>query len=128
MVFQILLFLAHLDFVQGRLRNIDVASLDQFGHLTIEKGKQQGANVCTVHISVGHDDDAVVAQFVNIEVVCPRLTRLGAYFANTGAKRSDERQDFIAGQQLFITRFFNIQNFPTQGQDSLKLSVAPLLG
>ena len=90
LVFQILFFLSHLDFVQGGLRNIDVTALDQLGHLSIKESEQQRANVRTVHIRIGHDDDAVVAQFVDIKVVCARLTRLGAYFANAGAKRSDE--------------------------------------
>ena len=96
-VFEVLLFLAHLHFVQRRLCNVDVATLDQLGHLAVEKGKQQGADVCAVDVGIGHDDDAVVAQFVDVEIVRARLARLGAHLANAGAECCDERQNFIAG-------------------------------
>jgi len=33
------------DLVERRLRNIDVASLEQFGHLPVEECEQQGADV-----------------------------------------------------------------------------------
>ena len=64
-----------------------------------------------VHVRIGHDDDTVVAQFVDVEVICPRFARFGTHFANAGTKRGNEGQNFIAGEQLFITRFFHIQNF-----------------
>ena len=46
-----------------------MAALNQVGHLTVEEGEQQSANVRAVDVGVGHDDDAVVAQFVDVEVV-----------------------------------------------------------
>ena len=39
--------------------------LDQFGHLAVEEGQQQGADVGAVDVGVGHDDDAVVTQLVS---------------------------------------------------------------
>ena len=68
-VFQVLLFLAGLDLVQRRLRDVDVAALDQLGHLAVEEGEQQRADVGAVHVGIGHDDDAVVAQLGDVEVV-----------------------------------------------------------
>ena len=73
-----------------------MAALYEFRHLAIKESQQERANVRTVHVRVGHDDDAVVAQFVNIEVVCGRLARLCAGFADAGSKRGDERENFIA--------------------------------
>ena len=105
-----------------------MATLNQLGHLAVEEGQEQRADVRAVHIGIGHDDDAVVAQLVDVEVVGPRLARLGAHLANAGAQSCDEGQNFIAGEQLFVTRFFHVQNFAAQGQDGLKLSIPPLLG
>jgi hypothetical protein len=53
--------------------------------------------MATVNVRVGHDDDAVVSQFLDVEVVCGRLARLCAGFADAGSKRGDECQNFIAG-------------------------------
>ena len=69
LVFDVLLFFANLDFVQRRLRDINVPTLYQFGHLTIEESEQQGTDVRAVDVGIGHDDDAVITQFVNVEVV-----------------------------------------------------------
>jgi hypothetical protein len=38
-------------------------------HLPIEEGQQQRADVRTVDVGVGHDDDAVIAQLVDVEFV-----------------------------------------------------------
>jgi len=42
---------------------IDMASVHQFRHLPVEEGEEQGANMRTVHVRVGHDDNAVITQF-----------------------------------------------------------------
>ena len=60
-----LLALFHL--VQRRLGNIDMAPLDEFRHLPVEEGEQQGANMGAIHVRIRHDDDAVVTQLVRIE-------------------------------------------------------------
>jgi len=48
-----------------------VTALDEFGHLPVEKSQQQRTDMRAVDIGVRHDDDAVVAQFVGIEIVAP---------------------------------------------------------
>lgn len=60
-VFEVTLLLAVFGFVERRLGDVNVAALDQFGHLAVEEGQEQGADVRTVHVGIGHDDDAVVA-------------------------------------------------------------------
>jgi hypothetical protein len=82
-VLQVLLVLAQLDLVQRRLRDVDVAALHQLRHLPVEEGQQQRADVRAVHVGVGHDDDAVVAQLVDVEV----------FAADAGAQRGDQRDD-----------------------------------
>ena len=59
-ILQILLMLTFPDLVEWWLGNKYMPPLYQFPHLAEEEGEQQGANVRTVHVSVSHDNDAVV--------------------------------------------------------------------
>ena len=78
-----------------------------------------------VHVGVGHDDDAVVTQLGNIEVV---IAGGAASFADAGTECGDERQNLVAGQELFITGFFDVQNLAAQRQNRLEFAVTTLLG
>ena len=42
---------------------------DDGAHLPIEEGEQQRGDMGPVHVGVSHDDNAVVAQFVDIELI-----------------------------------------------------------
>ncbi len=84
-VFNILFLLAFFHFVQRRLRNVDVAAFHDFWHLAIEEGQQQRTDVRAVDVRIGHDDDAVIAQFVRVVLVT----------ANAAAERSDQRRHFL---------------------------------
>ena len=64
----------------------------------------------------------MVAQLVGVEVVAAHA------LADAGAKCRDQRQDFIAGQQLLVARLLHVQDLAAQGQDRLELAVAALLG
>ena len=63
-----------LHLVQRRLGDKHVSPLDEFGHLPEEKCQQQRADVRAINIRIGHDDDAVIAQFVSIKLVTPDTT------------------------------------------------------
>ncbi|OIQ74854.1 hypothetical protein GALL_434870 [mine drainage metagenome] len=117
-VLEVLLVLAVLDLVERRLGDVDVAALDDLGHLAEEEGQQQSADVRAVDVGIGHDDDAVIAQLVDVEVV----------LANAGSHRRDEGEDFVAGQQLFEAGLFDVEDLAAQRQDGLKLAVTALLG
>jgi hypothetical protein len=56
------------------------------------------------------------------------LAGAAAGLADAGAQRGDQREDFVAGQQLFVARFFHVQDLAAQRQDGLELAVAALLG
>ena len=60
-ILDVAFLLAVLDLIQRRLGNLDMAAFEQIRHLPIEEGKQQGADMRAVHVSVSHDNDAVVA-------------------------------------------------------------------
>ena len=57
-----LLLVAHAE--EGRLEDVEVLLLDQVGEELKEEGDQQQADVHAVHVGIGGDDDAVVAQSV----------------------------------------------------------------
>src|SRR5690606_34160340 len=116
-VFQVAFVAADLDLVQGGLGDVDVAALDQRRHLAVEQGQQQGADVGAVHVRVGHDDDAVVAQFVDVEIR-----------TDAGAQGGDQGSDLFAGQQAVKARLFDVQDLAAQRQDGLEFTVAALFG
>ena len=117
-VLEVALVAAGLDLVQRRLRDVDVAALDQLRHLAVEQGQQQGADVGAVDVRVGHDDDAVVAQLVDVEFVR----------ADRGAEGRDQGRDLLRRQHLLEARLFHVQHLAAQRQDGLELAVAALLG
>ena len=103
---------------QRRLRDVDVAALDQLPHLPVEERQQQRADVRAVDVRVGHDDDAVVAQLVGVEI-------LGA---DAAAERRDHRLDLVAAEHLVEARLLDVEDLALDRQDRLEAPVAPLLG
>ena len=102
---------------ERRLRDVDVAAIDQLRHLAVEERQQQRADVRAVHVGVGHDDDAVVPELVDVEV-------LGA---DAAAERGDHRLDFVAAEHLVEARLLDVENLALDRQDGLETPVASLL-
>lgn len=71
-----------------------------------------------VHVGVGHDDNLVV----------PQLVVIGVLLADARAHRGDERLDFLVGEHLVEAGAFRVQDLASQGQNGLRVRVAPLLG
>ena len=71
-----------------------------------------------VHVGIGHDDDLVVAQFLDVELIAP----------DTGAKRGDQRADGFRRQHPVKTRPFDVQDLATQRQHGLLFARPALLG
>jgi hypothetical protein len=74
-----------LHFIERRLGDVEIAPSISSRHLAVEERQQQRADVRTVHVGVGHDDDFVVARLVDVELIA----------ADAGADRGDERADFL---------------------------------
>ncbi len=85
LVLEVYLFLALLRLVERRLRDVDVAALDQVAHLPVEEREQQRADMRAIDIRVGHDDDPVISKLVGVVVVLPEAR----------AERGDQRHDFL---------------------------------
>src|SRR5262249_8659330 len=118
LIHQILLDLALLDLEQRRLRDEQVASLDDRVHVTEEERQQQGADVRAVHVGVRHQDDLVVTQLREVELLR----------ADARAHRRDEQTDFIVGDNLVVPRLLRVDDLAAQRQDRLRLAIASLLG
>ena len=71
-----------------------------------------------VHVGIGHQNNAVIAQLVGVVIV----------LADAGTQGSDQRGDFLRRHQFVEAGFFNVQNLALERQDGLELAVAPLLG
>ena len=118
LILQVDLGLAARDFVQRRLRDVEIAALDQLRHLAEEEGQQQRADMGAVDVGVGHDHDLVVAQLADVEFVA----------ADPGAKRGDQSADLLAGEHPVEAGAFHVQDLAAQGQDGLIATAAALLG
>src|SRR5882672_1659163 len=101
-----------------RLRDVDMTTLDQLGHLPVEKSKQKGANVRAVHVGIRHDDDAVVAQLLGRVIL----------LADAGAEHTDERNDLLGREQFVQSRPLDVENLALERENRLELAVAALLG
>ena len=66
-VVDVLLAALALDLVEWRLRDVNVAGFDQTAHLAEDEGEEEGENVRTVDVRIGHQDDLVVTRFGCVE-------------------------------------------------------------
>ncbi len=116
-IFNVLFLLAFFHFVQRWLCNVNVAAFNDFRHLTIEESQQQRTDVRAVDVRIGHDDDAVITQFVRVVLVTTDAT----------AERGDQRRDLLRGEHLVEARFLNVEDFTLQRQNRLVFTVTALL-
>ncbi len=110
------------DLVERRLGDVDEAAPDQLGHLAVEEGEQQGADVGAVHVGIGHDDDLVVAELLEVE---------GAFafaVADAGADGGDHGADFGVLEHLVEAGLLDVDELAADREDGLEAPVAPLLG
>ncbi len=118
LVLQVRDALAVLHLVERRLRDVEMAALDQLLHLPVEEREQQRADVAAVDVGVAHDDDAVVAQPGDVEVV----------LADPGAERRDDVADLLRRERLVEPRLLDVEDLAAQGKHGLEAAVAALLG
>ena len=114
---------AHLNAKDGRAGNIDVAGIDQRTHVLVEERQQQDADMRTVDVCIGHDDDLVVARLGDIEVAAVAGTRRDA-----AADRGNQRLDGVTRERAMVTNAFDVQNLAAQGQNRLDVSATAVLG
>ena len=109
--------LVPLQLVQRRLREVDVAGLDQRPHEPEQQGQQQRADVLAVDVGVGHQHDLVVAQLRHVEVV-----------VDAGAEGGDQRLHLGVLQHPVDPRLLDVDDLAADRQDRLVHRVAAALG
>ena len=72
------------DAEQRRLCDVHVSLFDKRAHIAVEERQKQSADVRTVDIGIGHDDDAAVTELIQIEL-----------FADARTERRNDRHEFI---------------------------------
>ena len=69
-----------------------------------------------IDVSIGHDDDLVVAQLFDVKF----------FFANPRTQCRDQGTDLVGGQHLVETGPFNIEDLAAQGQNRLIATMTAL--
>ena len=108
--------------VERRRGDINVAVLDEGTHVAEEEGENQGGNVASVHIGIGHDDDLVVTEFLKIEGVAV-LRR-----ADGDTQCRIDVLDFLTVEDAMFGSLLHIQDLTTEREDGLEVAVTALLG
>src|SRR5262249_21325277 len=103
--------------VERRLRDVEVPILEELGVLPEEEREKERADVRTVDVRIGHDDDPVVAEPIEVLVL-----------VDAAAERGDEGRDLLRAQHLVEARALDVQDLAAERQDRLELAVASLLG
>ena len=86
----------------------------QVVHLAIEKAEQQGANMRTVDICIGHDDHFVVPALTDI------LLR-----ADADAHGRNHALNFFICEHFVFARFVRVDDLAPQWQNRLKVTQPP---
>src|ERR1019366_10161085 len=113
----VLLKLALLDAEQRWLRNVNMATLDQLRHMPEEERQQQRADVRSVNVGVGHQDQLAVAQLGWIEVV----------LADPATESRNHGANFFVPQHLVVASLLDVEDLTLQRKNRLELPVASLL-
>ena len=108
--------------IERRLGDVEVAAFDQGRHVAAEERQQQGADVGAVHVGIGHDDDLVIADLVDVE----RAFLLA--IADARADGGDEVLDFPVLQRAVEAGLLDVEDLAAQRQDRLGAAVAALFG
>src|SRR5215467_1815369 len=117
LVLQVHLRLPTLDLVEGWLRNVQIAAFDHWPHVTEEKGQKESTDMRPIHIRIGHNDDAMIADLLNVKIIT----------TNPSPKSRNEYLNLLTAEHLFEACLLNVENLPPQRENRLKITVAPLL-
>src|SRR5919197_2682863 len=107
---------AELHPVERRDGDVDVTALDELGHVPVQEGQDQRADVRAVDVGVRHHDHAVVAQLRDVELV-----------EDAGADRGDHRLDLRVREHLVDSVLLRVDDLAAQREDRLVRPVARVL-
>ena len=117
-VLEVALLAAFADLVERRQGDEDMPRVNQLRHVPEEKRQQQRPDVGSVDIRVGHDDHAVVAELLELEVAP----------TDAAPERGHERAHLRRRQHLVEARLLDVEDLALQRQDGLRSPVPTLFG
>ena len=118
LVFDVGVFLSLRDFEQRRLGDEQMSPIDHLAHVPEEESQDEGADVRAVDVGVRHDDDLVIAQFLDREIAC-------AYARPQGR---DHHADLFGREHFVEPGLLHVEDLPLEREDGLEAPVASLLG
>ena len=110
------------DLVQRRLRDIDIALVDEGGGQAVEHGQHQCADLVAVHVGIGTDDDFIEAEIVEVEG--GKLLVVLAAQLHAAAHDLDEVHDDVRLEDAGIVGLEAVQDLAADGHDGLIFTVA----
>src|ERR1700741_5217072 len=117
LIANVALAFAALDAVKRRLSNVHMIALDEFLHVAEEESEEQGADVRTIDVRVGHENDLVVAKLAGVKIV----------LADTSAQGGDDGTNFFLAEHLVVAGLLDVKDFALEGKDGLIFAVTALL-
>ena len=121
-VIDVLLTLLALDLVKRGLRDEDVTAADELRHLVVEEGQEQSPDVGAVDVGIGHDDDAAVAELLDVE------GSLLIAVTDAGADGRDHGLDLGILEDLVEAGLLDVDQLSADREDRLEAAVTALLG
>ncbi len=106
--------LAHL--IQGRLGDVYMAFRNERLHKAVEERQQERADMGSVDVGIGHDDDLVVTPLADVE-----------FFADARAEGRNHGADFFIGQDLVQTGLFDVDDLAAGGKMAWNFRSRPCL-
>ncbi len=100
--------------IERRLRDVDMAAIDELLHVAEEESEQQGTDVRAVDVGVGHQNNFVIAQLAGIEIV----------LTDARAECGDDGADFFVAEHFVVAGFFDVEDFALERKDRLELAIA----
>ena len=102
--------------------DVEVTFFDDFGHEAIEQRHDECVDVRTIDVGIGHDDNLVVAQLVDIG-----LSVVLSVYTKAHADALNDVHHRLSLEHSVPLNLFHVQDFSTQWQYGLRVSVASLL-
>ena len=118
----ILFYFTFLAKIEWGSSDVQVAVLDNLRHIAEEERHNQRVDVRTIDIGIGHDDNLVITQFVDIGSFAV------IFGSDSHAKSCIDIANFITFQSFVVHCFFYVQNLTAQRKNSLEHTVTSLFG
>ena len=112
------------DLIQRGFRDIHIPLIDEGGGQAVEHRQHQGADLITIHISIGTDDDLVKAQVVQIKG--SQVLIVAAAQLHAAAHHADQVCDNVRLENAGVIGLQAVQDLAANGHDSLELRIAAL--